>query len=147
MLIDYLEVREKRNGSRQSGMHWETQNCRLALMHLPFLLRLLPRLIRSCKDIMLQSRKLMYRTIKVFFYSFSTWFQQFENVLQGARVPSSEWIWLMNQSMEPGATAARMINEYISDSKSYDEIVLAFGNTLIQSPRQNYSVTFRNCGK
>ena len=61
------------------------------------------------------------------FYGFSTWFQQFENVLQGARVPSSEWIWLMNQSMEPGTTAARMINEYISDSKSYDEIVLAFG--------------------
>ena len=33
----------------------------------------------------------------------------------------------MNQSMEPGSTAANMINEYISDGKSYDDIVLAFG--------------------
>ena len=60
-------------------------------------------------------------------FTFNNWHENFENILKGARVPESDWLWIMNQSMEQGSTAQAMINSYVSNDTSYDDIVLAFG--------------------
>ena len=60
------------------------------------------------------------------FHTFITWQTNFENILSGARVPESEWVWLMNQNMETGTTAQRMMNDYVESGASYDDIVTAF---------------------
>ena len=70
--------------------------------------------------------KLEVSKFKGNFSTFITWQTNFENTLSGARVPESKWVWLMNQNMETGTTAQRMMNDYTESEALYNEIVTAF---------------------